>query len=80
MKSLGKQDVLVESFLDGEKTSSKVESRVVYQDSKGSLLVNWFAGGKREITQRPDGSFYWRIDIRSIPARSFQDVIGALPE
>ena len=78
MASLGKQDVLCESFVNGEITRSAVEKRVVYQKKDGTLEVNWFGGGKRTIIQREDGTFYWRLDIRSIKATSQADILSRL--
>lgn len=71
MKSLGKQNVLVENFLNGASTRTYTDNRVVYQDSNGEYHVNWFAGGKRQIIRRADGTFYQEVHVRTITAHSF---------
>lgn len=75
-KSIGKYDVLVETFLDGASQGQRVERRVVYQDGE-TFKVNYL-NGKRQIQRQPNGSFYWPFHIHTLKAVTIDEVIERL--
>ena len=81
MTSLGKRQVLLQSYLDGELKNEKPIRRVVYQDAEGKFYVS-FLGQKhgREVTRRRDGVFVWEFKVTTIPSRilSNEDFLSEL--
>lgn len=79
MKSLGKQLVTQETFINGVSDRLlKWEQRVVYHRAKDDTYHINFMDSKHQIEKRPDGSFYWAFHIRSVKVMSFDDVLAEL--
>ena len=76
-KNLGKQTILFESFLNGVLSNSMEIRQTVYEKKDGTLEVNHL-GGRREITRKANGKFYWRFDVRSIKTHKAENLFKSL--
>jgi hypothetical protein len=76
MKRLGKCTVHVRSYVDGNLTKVKTETRTVYE-RRGKFYCNWLSGD-REVTRRPDGAFDWEFHIRSLPVHTIDSILNRI--
>ena len=63
MKSLGKQQITLDVFVDGVLDRTQPQTRVVYEQGGGTYWVISF-GCKHQIDRRDDG-FHWKYDTYS---------------
>lgn len=75
MKSLGKQNVVIESYVNGSFVAATPTSLTVYEKADGSLWINNM-GAKRQINRQADGEFRFAAHITEVKRESFADFLG----
>lgn len=75
MKSLGKQNVVFHSFVNGNQVGTpQVENRVVYVTKSGLYMINWL-DGKKEVRKVGNG-FEVRLNAYSVGIRRASNILG----
>ena len=77
MKSLGKQDVVIESFVNGAFVAASTERLTVYQKADGTFWINNM-GSKKQASRRPGGEFHFASHVSEIKRQSIDDILGKL--
>jgi hypothetical protein len=75
VKKLGKFDVRIDSYVNGELTHSVVENRVVYVGAENKNYINWMEGTKQVIKDK-SGMFVCYDHAKSLSICTFADVMA----
>lgn len=79
MKSLGKHEVLIESFVNGASTVAFWDRLTVYEKADGTLWINSMKM-RKQITRKPDGTLYYASHITKVAVTSPTELFAKIRE